>query len=236
MEADQVLTAVGPDGEARPQLEFAPRGFFNIGRRNVGGRNHARSVPCQRSAERCLDRPGRPGESQRRRVHQYRVVGTFRRPRAFWSSDVVMTPPPSKATAAASSRAKAQADVLRRLSPTIRLHALLVQHDEDIRRRLDPEDQATIDRISRVRLSAASGAIARDARQRARTEPQRRTTPKRRSRRLWGRSGYIGATEGMVPPAGTSSHRFRRVARLVSRTLPRSAADRCQRQPVWAPV
>ena len=54
--------ATGPDGEADEQLEFAPRGFFDIGRRNLGGKNrtveslHAGQPAAERRARRSDER------------------------------------------------------------------------------------------------------------------------------------------------------------------------------------
>ena len=47
VEIDKVLTA-GPEGEAQEDFEFAPRGFFEIGRRNLWGRTGPRT--CTRGS------------------------------------------------------------------------------------------------------------------------------------------------------------------------------------------
>ena len=180
VEADQVLTATGPEGEARQQLEFAPRGFFNIGRRNVGGRNRTLDLYTRvsvRPNDVSTD-PADPANTTGAGFIEYRVVGTFRQPRAFWSSDVVMTAATEQGrrTSFNFSRKGANADVLRRLSPTIRVSTRYsFSTTRTFDERLDPEDQATIDRIfPQVRLSAASGAIARDTRDSV-LEPNRGT-------------------------------------------------------------
>ena len=106
------------------------------------------------------------------------MVGTFREPRAFWSSDVVVTAAIEQGVRSSFNFARkgVNADVLRRLSPTIRVtgrysFGTTRTFDE----RLDPEDQATIDRIfPQVRLSAFSGAISRDTRDDV-LDPQRGT-------------------------------------------------------------
>jgi len=43
-EINRLLEADPVTGEAREDLEFAPRGFFEIGRRNIGGRNRTANL------------------------------------------------------------------------------------------------------------------------------------------------------------------------------------------------
>ena len=38
LEANQRAASTGPDGDGEDQVEFAPRGFFDIGRRNSSAR------------------------------------------------------------------------------------------------------------------------------------------------------------------------------------------------------
>jgi outer membrane protein insertion porin family len=49
LEGTQRLRATGPGGEAREELEFAPRGFFEVGRRNLGGKNRSVSLYARAS-------------------------------------------------------------------------------------------------------------------------------------------------------------------------------------------
>jgi outer membrane protein insertion porin family len=168
VEANQVLRATGPSGEARAQTEFAPRGFFNIGRRNVGGRNRTVDL-YTRVSLRPRDNPDDPTkDGTGLAFSEYRIVGTVRQPRAFWSSDVVVTAATEQGrrTSFNFTRKGINADMLRRLSPSIRLsgrYSLSTTRTFD--ERLDVEEQATIDRIfPQVRLSTLSGAIARDTR------------------------------------------------------------------------
>ena len=169
VEANQVLRATGPNGEARDELEFAPRGFFNIGRRNVGGRNRTVDLYTRLSLHRQKGNPDEPTDTPSGLgFAEYRVVGTFRQPRAFWSSDVVVTAATEQGVRSSFNFARkgVNADMLRRLSPSIRVSGRYsFNTTRTFDEQLDEEEQATIDRVfPQVRLSAFSGAVARDTR------------------------------------------------------------------------
>jgi outer membrane protein insertion porin family len=166
-EANQQLTT-GPGGEARQRLEFAPRGFFNIGRRNVGGRNRTVDLYTRVSLQ-PKDDPNDPTQDGTSLGFlEYRIVGTVRQPRALWSSDVVVTAATEqgKRTSFNFARKGVNADMLRRLSPSIRLSGRYsFSTTRTFDERLDEQDQLLIDRIfPQVRLSTLSGAIAHDTR------------------------------------------------------------------------
>ena len=96
------------------------------------------------------------------------MVGTFRQPRAFWSSDVVVTAATEQGVRSSFNFARkgVNADMLRRLSPSIRVSGRYsFNTTRTFDEQLDEEEQATIDRVfPQVRLSAFSGAVARDTR------------------------------------------------------------------------
>ena len=168
VEANQLLRATGANGEARQKLEFAPRGFLNIGRRNVGGRNRTVDL-YTRVSLRPKDAPNDPTQDGTGLgFTEYRIVGTLRQPKALWSSDVVITAvtEQGKRTSFNFARKGLNADMLRRLSPSIRLSGRYTfSTTRTFDERLDEEDQLLIDRIfPHVRLSTFSGAIARDTR------------------------------------------------------------------------
>ena len=168
LEANQQLRATGPEGEAQQQLEFAPRGFFNIGRRNVGGRNRTVDL-YTRVSFRPQDDPVDPeGDGSGLGFIEYRIVGTMRQPRALFSSDVVVTAAVEQGvrTSFNFARKGVNADMLRRLTPSIRVSGRYsFSTTRTFDERLDEEEQATIDRIfPQVRLSTLSGALARDSR------------------------------------------------------------------------
>ena len=72
-------------GTATERFEVAPRGFFEISRRNLWGKN--RSVSLFTLGERAADRsrPATTGPTPRAGygLNEYRVIGTFREPRVF---------------------------------------------------------------------------------------------------------------------------------------------------------
>ena len=84
LEASQRLRA-GAGGAAAERLEFAPRGFFEIGRRNLWGKNRSIDLYTRVS----LWPRGAPAEEVSRTdlgFNEYRFLLNFREPRAFGQS------------------------------------------------------------------------------------------------------------------------------------------------------
>ncbi len=167
LEASRLLRA-GPGGEAEERLEFAPRGFFDVGRRNIGGKNRSVNLYMRGSL-----RPKSPEPDGTERTGfgfgEYRLVGTFREPRAFGiNADVLLTAAVEQGVRSSFNFARkgVNAEIVHRLSPGIRASARYAfgttrTFDEQ----LDPADQARIDRLfPQVRLSGFGGAISRDTR------------------------------------------------------------------------
>ena len=84
------LRPTGPEGVAEEHVEFAPRGFFEVGRSNLWGKNRsinlftrtslkARDIVLSDSGIR-LESPA-PGSGYG--LNEYRVFGTYREPRVF---------------------------------------------------------------------------------------------------------------------------------------------------------
>lgn len=92
-------TRQGDSGVAEERLEFAPRGFFEVGRRNLFGKNRSVNLFTRvslRSTDVRVDENGLPlvGDEvvSNPGFNEFRVVGTFREPRAFNSgAEVVVT-------------------------------------------------------------------------------------------------------------------------------------------------
>ena len=84
MEASQRLRAAA-SGVATEQLEFAPRGFFEIGRRNLWGKNRSIDLYTRVSL---WPRGAPAGEVSRTDLafNEYRFLVNFREPRAFGQS------------------------------------------------------------------------------------------------------------------------------------------------------
>jgi outer membrane protein insertion porin family len=156
----------GPDGSAEERLDLAPRGFFEIGRRNLGGRNRSVSLYTRLALRSGSDTSERDNPLD---FPEYRVVGTYREPRTFgWNADVTITGALEQGVRSTFKFARkgVNAEMLRQLSPTIRVSGrYTLGTTRTFDEILTEEEQATIDRIfPQVRLSVLSAAIGRDTR------------------------------------------------------------------------
>jgi outer membrane protein insertion porin family len=159
--------ATSAEGVAEERFELAPRGFFEIGRRNIGGKN--RSVNIYTRVSLRSDNNGPSGEDQTFGFPEYRVVGTYREPRTFgWNADVTMTAAVERGVRSTFKFAREgiNAEILRSLTPRIRTSARYTfGTTKTFDKALTEQEEAAIDRIfPQVRLSALSGTIARDTR------------------------------------------------------------------------
>ena len=169
LEWNRRLRAAGPDGSAEERIELAPRGFFDIGRRNLGGRNRSVNL-FTRVSLRPRDAPDEPDrDGSGFGFSEYRIVGTYRAPGAFlWNGDFTLTGAVEQGVRSSFNFARkgVTVEVVRRLTPTLRgsvrySFGTTRTFDE----RLSDEEQATIDRLfPQVRLSAFSTAVVRDTR------------------------------------------------------------------------
>jgi outer membrane protein assembly factor BamA len=159
----------GAAGEAEERIELAPRGFFDIGRRNLWGKNRSVNL-FTRVSIRPRDEPDDPGQDGTGLgLSEYRFVGTYREPRAFqWNADFTLAAAVEQGVRSSFNftRKGVTAELVRRLTPTIRSglrysFGTTRTFDE----RLEPDEQARIDRLfPQVRLSIFTGALARDTR------------------------------------------------------------------------
>ena len=93
------LRPTGEGGTAEERFEFAPRGFFEVGRRNLWGKNRSVNLFTRvslRSRDIVLLSSGvrfpKPAQGSGYGFNEYRVYGTFREPRVFNSpADVLVT-------------------------------------------------------------------------------------------------------------------------------------------------
>ena len=167
LQVDRVLRST-EEATTRERYEFAPRGFFEVGRRNLGGRNRTLNLYSRLSL-----RPN-PDETSTNPFgfSEYRVVGTYRQPAIFRKAgDLTSTAAIEQGvrTGFNFSRKGVNAEVAKRLTPAIRgsvrysfgtTRVFDNQLIED-----DPESALTVDRVfPQVRLSAFSGALSRDTR------------------------------------------------------------------------
>jgi outer membrane protein assembly factor BamA len=199
LEINRRLRAAGPEGEAQERLELAPRGFFDIGRRNLGGKNRSVNL-FTRVSVRPKDAAADPQQDGRGfGFSEYRVVGTYREPRAFdWNADFTLTGAVEQGVRSSFNFARrgVTGELVRRLTPAIRTSARYsFNTTRTFDERLSEAEQARIDRLfPQVRLSMASGALVRDTRDDV-ADPTRGTflsgEASVAARRLGGQVGFV---------------------------------------------
>lgn len=167
LEASRILKE-GPEGQAEERIEFAPRGFFDIGRRNLGGKNRTADLFARLSLH-PSDDPDPTKSSNPFGFSDYRIVGTYREPRAIGlNADLSLTAAVEQGRRSSFNFARkgVNAEIGRRLAPGIRVSGRYsFGTTRTFDEKLSLEDQARIDRIfPQVRLSGFSGAISRDTR------------------------------------------------------------------------
>ena len=88
--------------------EFAPRGFFEVGRRNIGGKNRSMNLYTRFG----LRPNGDPEDSNLFGFSEYRIVGSYREPRALGNyGDLTGIPPRSNRGFAPASTSSARASM-----------------------------------------------------------------------------------------------------------------------------
>jgi len=169
LQVDRILRDNG-DGTTSERYEFAPRGFFEVGRRNLGGTNRSIDLYSRVSL-----RPSTTSADQSQ-FNEYRVVATYREPRALSNyGDLTGTAAVEQGvrTGFNFARKGVNAELTHfynqrpgrtPLRGTLR-YSLSTTHVFD----LDPSvldfDPSLIDRaFPQVRISAFSVALARDTR------------------------------------------------------------------------
>jgi outer membrane protein insertion porin family len=156
------------EGQAVERLEFAPRGFFDVGRRNIGGKNRSADL-FTRLGLRPRDPAEGTGKSSPFGFSEYRIAGTYREPRALGlNADLFLTAAAEQGVRSTFNFARKgiNVEVARRLAPGVRAsvrYAFGTTRTFD--EKLSLEDQARIDRVfPKVRLSGFGSAITRDTR------------------------------------------------------------------------
>jgi outer membrane protein insertion porin family len=151
------------------RFEYAPRGFFEIGRRNLFGRN--RSVNLFTRASLRLRRDPvltTEGEQPATDFHEYRVLATYRQPRVIANTDLLVTAIAEQGvrTSFDFNRQGGRLELARHLRPTLSLSLRYeLDRTEVFNESLSEEDQLLIDRLfPQVRLSSVSSSLIRDTR------------------------------------------------------------------------
>jgi len=169
LQVDRVLREEEGGGGPRERYEFAPRGFFEIGRRNLGGGNRSVSLYSRLGL-----RPNAAGGSDNPfDFPEYRVVGTYRQPRALRSyGDLTATAAVEQGvrTGFNFTRKGFNAEIGHRLSPSVHGSVRYTLgttrlFDNQLVEVDDPLAVLTIDRVfPQVRLSTVATTVSRDTR------------------------------------------------------------------------
>jgi outer membrane protein insertion porin family len=159
------------DGNAEAQIEVAPRGFFEISRRNLWGKNRSISLFTRVSF-----RPRDPGVDSTDPTdeggygfNEYRVIGTFREPRPFDASgeaQVIGFLEQAVRSSFNFRRRGARVEYARRAGEWLTVSGRYAfDHTTLFDQQIAPEDQLLVDRLfPQVRLSTFTGSLLRDAR------------------------------------------------------------------------
>jgi len=168
------LRPTGFGGSAEERFELAPRVAFEIGRRNLWGKNRSVNLFTRvslRSRDSAVDADGVPLDQVNSSYgfNEYRVVGTFREPRAFGSSSEVLATGIVEQAVRSSfnfRRRELRAQAGFRLSPLYSLSGLYsFQHTTLFDEQFTPDEEPLIDRLfPQVRLSKLSASFIRDSR------------------------------------------------------------------------
>jgi outer membrane protein insertion porin family len=169
------LRPTGDGGQAEERFEVAPRGFLEISRRNLWGKNRAVTLFTRvslRSRDIVLSANGirleQPAESSYG-FNEYRVVGTFREPRLFDTrADGLVTGILDQAIRSSFNfvRREARAEAGVRFSTRYSVAGRYsYEHTRLFDERFTEEEKPLIDRLfPQVRLSKFSGSFIRDTR------------------------------------------------------------------------
>ncbi len=158
-------------GQAEDRIEVAPRGFFEISRRNLWGKNRAISLFTRvslRARDPAVDSTD-PTDVGGYGFNEYRVVGTFRQPRPFDSpGDLQFTAFIEQAIRSSFNfgRRGVRAEYARRTEHFVTFSG---RYSFDRTRlfdeQIEPKDRLLIDRLfPNVRLSTFTGSVLRDSR------------------------------------------------------------------------
>lgn len=160
--------------QAVEQLEFAPRGFFQVGRQNLWGKNRSIDLFTRISLRRKNDTQAPfnlPVENVGNSLgfNEYRILGTFQEPRVFGSGwDGYITGFVEQAIRPGFDlvRRGANAQLTRRLGSTVTVSVDYGWGNNNTsNKELNPEDEPLVDRLfPEVRLSSFSSSIVRDTR------------------------------------------------------------------------
>ncbi len=169
LQGGQRLRTVADTGAVDETFEFAARGFLEAGRRNLWGKNRTLGL-FLRASVRPRDYPGDPDrDGSGLALNEYRVLGTWREPRAFGDSanlDVTTFVEQAIRSSFSFRRQQARVDWSRLLGERTTFVARYgIGRTELFDARVAPEDQLNVDRLfPQVRISSVTSSVIRDTR------------------------------------------------------------------------
>ncbi len=159
VEVGRVVVAAREGQVAGERFDVAPRAFFEVGRRNVFGKNRSLNVFTSVAFH-----------SQESAANvEYRAIGTFREPRVFDTAAdafVNATFEQQRRSSFNFSRRSLSADIARKITRAVSVTASYqIQRTSVFDERLDERDKPLIDRLfPQFRLSSFSSSLIRDTR------------------------------------------------------------------------
>lgn len=163
------LRTVSESGAVEENFEFAARGFVEAGRRNLWGKNRTVGL-FLRASVRPRDYPDDPErDGTGLALNEYRVLGTWREPRALLDSanlDVAAFVEQAIRSSFSFRRQQARVDWSRLFGEHTTFVARYgIGRTELFDARIDPEDQLNVDRLfPQVRISSVTNSVIRDTR------------------------------------------------------------------------
>ena len=176
IEGGSRLRATGDNGQAEEKFEFAPRGSFEISRRNLFGKNRAVTLFTRvslRSRDVLVSDDGvqveAPAPESRYGFNEYRVLATYREPRIFNSrADGLVTGILDQAIRSSFNfiTREIRAEAGLRLSPKYSVAGRYsIEHTRLFDVTFDENEKPLIDRLfPLVRISKVSTSLIRDTR------------------------------------------------------------------------
>jgi outer membrane protein insertion porin family len=169
LESGTRLRPTGPSGQAEERFEAAPRGFFEIGRSNLWGKNRSVNLFTRVSLRSRDAGVGADPDVEGLGFNEYRVFATFREPRAFGTgAEVLVTGILDQAIRSSFNfvTREARAEVGVAASPSVTLAGRYsYRHTRLFDERFADDEKPLIDRLfPQVRISKVAGSIIRDTR------------------------------------------------------------------------
>lgn len=156
------------DGSAVDALDFGPRGFIGISRRNLWGKNRSVTLFGRVTLRRDPQDDSNPTAPRGYGFHDYRGLFTFREPRAFGTTgDAQLTTfvEQTRRTSFSFNRKGVTSDYARRIGPFTVTGRYTFDYTKVFEERISVEQQLLIDRLfPQVRLSKLFGGVLRDSR------------------------------------------------------------------------